>query len=320
MTTHLIGVDLGGTNIKAGVVDAEGKVLSRVRAETQADRGPKVVAERIASLAREAAKAAGIAPTDAIGVGVGSPGTLDLEHGIVTFSPNMRGMDGFPLRDAVSKGLGGLPVALENDANAAARGEQWTGAGRGAHSMVMLTLGTGIGSGVVIEGRVWHGATGVGSELGHMTIDMNGPRCGCGNTGCIEALASATAMVRRMKETIAAGVPTVLAAAPDQITAKRIYEAAVAGDAPALENIRMTGVYLGVAVSNILHAYNPEVVVLSGGVIGAGAMLMDPLRAEVDKRTMLACREGATIRFAELGEDAGFIGAAGCALNRFGRP
>lgn len=324
MKKYLVGVDLGGTNIKAGVTDLEGRILSRVKIETRAAEGPDVVSDRIAQAAHQAVDSArdgGKAPDIewdlVLGVGVGSPGTIDLAAGVVTFSPNLKNMNGFGLRDAVSKRLDGASVVLENDANAAARGEQWVGAGRGAHSLVMLTLGTGIGGGIVLENEVWHGANGVAGELGHMSIKCDGVRCACGNVGCIEAYASAPSMVRRMKEAIAAGVKTRLAAETGSLTSKRIYEAAVAGDDAALENIQQTGRFLGIAISNILHMFNPRVVVLSGGVIGAGDMLMQPIVDEVKKRTLEMCFEGTDIRFAELGEDAGFIGAAGCALNAF---
>jgi len=314
MKNNLVGVDLGGTFIKAGVTDASGGVLSRVQVPTGADRTGELVAECVAAAALQAVKEAGLKWADVPAVGVGSPGTIDLKAGVVTFCPNIRGLDGFPLRERISERIEGIPVVLENDANAAAKGEQLAGAGQGAHSLVMFTLGTGIGSGIVIENRVWHGCNDVGSELGHMTININGPRCGCGNSGCVEAYASATAMVRRMRETIAAGTQSILAEDCDGITARKIHQAALAGDVAAHDKIRQTGRYLGVAISNVLHAFNPQVVVLGGGVTNAGEMLMEPVQEEVNRRTLKACLARTRIRFAELGENAGFIGAAGCAM------
>jgi glucokinase len=252
---------------------------------------------------------AGTALHDVAGVGVGSPGTIDLEAGVVTFSPNLPGWHDVPLRRMIEDELG-LSCALENDANAAALGEAWQGAGREADSLVLLTLGTGIGGGIVADGHVWHGSRGVAGEIGHMCINPDGPECGCGNRGCLEAYASATAMVRRLREAIEAGARTALFERNDELTARSIHEAALAGDETARRNIAQTGRYLGVGVSNILHCLNPQVVAFSGGVTAAGAMLMDPLREEVDWRTMEHNRRGVRICFAELPDEAGIIGAA----------
>ena len=243
------------------------------------------------------------------GIGIGSPGPLDLGRGIVLFAPNLPGWNDIPLRDMIEERTD-MKCVVENDANAAALGEQWMGAGHGCSSLVLFTLGTGIGGGIVLNEKVWHGFGDCAAEIGHMSIDPEGPRCGCGNWGCIEAHASATAMVRRMRETIESGTSSILADKIDEMTAKDIYDAAVEGDCAASENIHMTGFYLGVAVSNIMHILNPEVVVFSGGVTAAGNMLLGPIRQTARERTMEACRRDVKIRFAELGENAGIIGAA----------
>ncbi len=309
MSQPVIGVDLGGTNIKAGLVSPEGEVQERHSIPTRAEEGPKAVASRICRAARETLQRAECSARAVEGIGVGSPGTIDLENGIVTFSPNLPGWHDIPLRRMVQERMD-LPCTLENDANAAALGEQWMGAGQGAPSLVLLTLGTGIGGGIVLGGRVWHGVSGVAGEIGHMSIDPQGPKCGCGNRGCLEAHASATAMVRRLREAVEAGATTSLADELQQLTAKDIHEAAVAGDALARENIEMTGRYLGVGVSNIMHILNPAVVVFSGGVCGAGQMLMKPVLEEVEWRTMEDSRREVAVRFAELPDTAGLIGAA----------
>ena len=309
MQDVIIGVDLGGTNIKAGLLTTEGEVLHRCRCTTNASGGPQVVARRIAEAALECRDASPGGPARVLGIGIGSPGAIAVQAGVVFSAPNLPGFDNLPLRDMVQE-LTGLPCTLENDANAAAVGEQWVGAGRGATSLVMLTLGTGIGGGIVLEGEVWHGFGGVAGEIGHMSIQADGPRCACGNLGCIEAFASATAIVRRMKETIASGRPTHLAERAADLTARDIHEAAVAGDAAALENMKETGRCLGVAITNILHVLNPQVVVLSGGVCAAGDMLMKPIRDEIQRRAIPACGRGVQVRFALLGEDTGIIGAA----------
>ncbi|MFP4026481.1 MAG: ROK family protein [Candidatus Brocadiia bacterium] len=309
MNKLVVGVDLGGTNIKTGVVNSEGKVLVRCRMTTQADRGPEGVADRINETIEQCREKLSEQSSDIVGAGIGSPGPLDLKRGIVIFAPNLEGWDNVPLQQMIED-RSGLPCFLENDANAAALGEQWVGAGKNASSLVQFTLGTGIGGGIVLNGKVWHGFRDCAGEIGHMTLEPEGPICGCGNRGCVEALASATNMVRRMQETIDDGGETILREKRDELTARDIYEAAVEGDEPALENMETTGYYLGTAVANILHILNPEVIVFSGGVTAAGNMLMQPIRQTAKKRTMEACWRGTKIRFAELGDDAGIIGAA----------
>jgi len=315
MRDVVIGIDLGGTNIKAGAVTNEGQVLLRDKEATPTPSVPAAVVDAICAVVRRCKAQLEKQEWRVVGVGVGSPGTIDLESGTVLFSPNLTGWNDVPLKAMLEEKLG-LPCALENDANAAALAEQWVGAGRSADSLVMFTLGTGIGGGIVLDGRVWHGTGGFAGEIGHMSIDPDGPQCGCGNRGCIEAYASATAMVRRMQEAIEAGQKTVLAQKSGDFTSRDIYEAALAGDEAARENFEATARYLGVAISNILHILNPAVVVLSGGVTASGDMLMKPLKDEVKRRTMEAPHRDARICFAELGEDAGFIGAARCFMNQ----
>ncbi len=310
MADLVMGVDLGGTNIKAGVVSPEGEVAARCNAPTHAELGPEAVAGNICETVRRCASRAGVELASLAGIGIGSPGTIDLEAGVVLFSPNLPGWHDIPLREMV-RGELGLPCVLDNDGNVAALAEQWRGAGRGASAVVLLTLGTGIGGGIVLDGRIWHGADGVAGEVGHMSINPDGPRCGCGNRGCLEVYGSATAMVRRMKESIAAGAETTLAEV-DELTAREIHRAAVAGDAAARENVEATGRYLAVGVSNLLHLLNPRVVAFSGGVTAAGDMLLNPLVDEVGRRTLGASRRNVRICFSKLPNDAGLLGAARC--------
>jgi glucokinase len=308
MPDIIIGVDLGGTNIKAGAISQDGEVLYRCRRPTEGEGGPDTVCDNIALAVAECRENLSD-DQEAIGVGVGSPGPLDLSRGLVVMAPNLPGWENIPLL-AMIEDRTGLDCVVENDANAAALAEQWIGAGHGCSSLVLFTLGTGIGGGIVLDEKVWHGFGDCAAEIGHMSIDPEGPRCNCGNWGCVEAHASATAMVRRMRESIEAGTNTSLAQKKDDLTAKDIYEAAVEGDSAASENMHMTGFYLGVAVSNIMHILNPEVVVFTGGVTAAGNMLLRPIRQTARERTMEACRRDVKIRFGQLGEDAGVIGAA----------
>ncbi len=307
MEEVIIGVDLGGTNLKAGVLTDDGEILHRCQRRTESDKGPEKVCDNIAAAVKECRKAAS-ENQHVAGIGIGTPGPLDLSQGVVRFAPNLPGWDDVPLRDMIQERTG-LRCVMENDANAAALGEQWLGAGHGCSSLVLFTLGTGIGGGIVLDGEVWHGYDDGAGEIGHMSIDPEGPRCGCGSWGCIEAFASATGMVRRMEQAIESGTNTCLADTRGDLTAKKIYEAAVDGDAAASKNIHMTGYYLGVAVSNIMHILNPEVVVFSGGVTAAGNMLLNPIRQTARERTMEACRRDVKIKLAELEENAGIIGA-----------
>jgi glucokinase len=311
MSSLVIGVDLGGTNIKVGLISAEGRVLGRRSVPTESAGGPKAVAARICGAARACVASAGASAADLQGVGVGSPGTINLADGVVEFSPNLEGWRNIPLRALIQDDLA-LPCVLDNDANVAALAEQWVGAGRGADSLVLLTLGTGIGGGIVLDGRIWHGANGVAGEIGHMCIEPEGRPCPCGNRGCFERYASATGMVLSLREAVERGAQTPLAARLDAVTARDISEAAAGGDAVAAQVFERTARYLGVGVSNLMHILNPRVIAFSGGVTAAGQMLMDPVMDEMTSRTLEASRRNVRVCFAELPHDAGIIGAARC--------
>ena len=317
---YVIGIDLGGTFIKAGIVDLDGKPLERESTPTEVDKGQKTVVENIRKAAEGIREKAGLSWDAILGIGIGAPGTLDIKNGVVLLSPNLPCLNEAPLRRLLQDSVP-VPVVLENDANAAAWGEKWGGAGRGVSSLVMFTLGTGIGGGVILNDRVWHGDNDVAAEIGHMSIFADGVQCACGNHGCVEAYASATAMIRRMKEAVRAGKPSLLT---DKINnnidflAKDIHDAALQGDKTAEAIIEETGRYLGVAATNMMHILNPAMIIFAGGMINAGDMLLTPIKEEVKKRSFPASREKCQIVFAKLGGDAGFIGAAGCALIEFG--
>jgi len=316
MADCFVGIDLGGTTIRTGVVDRAGGSLSRVIVETNAQGGYASVVERLAGSVRQAAREAGVEVSEVGGVGVGAPGVMNRAEGMVLFSPNLPGWDDVPLSRDVSAALG-RPVVLENDANAAAWGEFWVGAGRDVDSMVMLTLGTGVGGGIVLFGDLWHGAHDCAAEIGHMIIREGGRRCGCGRQGCLEAYGSVTAMVGRLTEAVEAGEASSLAdavRAGGPLTGRDVYEAAVAGDALADRVMRETGRYLGVGIVNICHVLNPARVVLTGGMTAAGDRILEPIRATVREMAFDVPAARTEIVFAALGEDAGYIGAAGRAL------
>ncbi len=300
----VVGIDLGGTNLRAGLVDASGRILEREARPTRAERGPAAVIDEIAALAASVARGGRAAE----GIGVGSPGPLDAETGVVFDAPNLAGWRNVPLKRELEARTG-LPVRVENDANAAAFGEAWLGAGRGARILVCVTLGTGIGGGIVADGAIVRGTSGVAGEIGHVTIDPGGPLCGCGNRGCVEAFASATAVVRAARERIRAGERSALPDDPG-LDAAAIAAAARSGDPLAVSVLGGAGTHLGLAASIIAHLLNPDRIVFSGGLAGAGPCLFGPLIAELERRTFPRARAALTIALAGLGDDAGLVGAA----------
>lgn len=314
---YIVGVDLGGTSIIVGVVPSSGGTVLGMRSlPTEADRGAKAVVDRITGMIRDAMKDArreASVPEDAfLGVGIGSPGPLDRATGTVLNTPNL-GWRNFPLRDLISNEIG-LEAALDNDANAAALGEYWLGAGRDVRHLLAVTLGTGIGGGVVMDGRIYHGASDVAGEIGHMTIDSTGRRCNCGNYGCLEAYASGPAIAARAVEGLESDAASVLPEMVDgdlsRITAATVYDAIVAGDLYAKDVMRETAKLLGTGVANLINILNPELVVISGGVTRAGEHLFEPLRAEVRKRAFREAADACRIVSSELGDMAGVVGAA----------
>jgi glucokinase len=247
------------------------------------------------------------------GVGIGSPGPLDRKTGTVINTPNL-GWRNFPLRDLMSNALH-LPCTLDNDANCATYGEWWLGAGRGTRTLVGLTLGTGIGGGIVLNGEIFHGCSDVAGEIGHITIDSNGRRCKCGNYGCLEQYASGPAIATRAVEGLEAGVPSLLLEMVngrlDEITAATVYEATVSGDPYATEVMKDTARFLGAGIASIINVLNPEMIVIAGGVTRAGEQLFEPLRAEVRRRAFRSAQECCRIVSGELEGTAGVVGAAG---------
>ncbi|TVM04255.1 MAG: hypothetical protein CV087_01035 [Candidatus Brocadia sp. WS118] len=308
----IVGIDLGGTNLKAGVVDTDGRIFHRLSIKTNSNADPQTISNQILELIAETMQSAQVRESDVVGIGLGSPGLVDKQGETILFSPNLPRWRNIPIKRIVSERFS-KPCVLENDANAAAWGEKWAGAGKGVKSLVMLTLGTGVGGGIVIDNKLWRGANNVAAEIGHMVIQTDGPLCNCGNRGCVEVYASATGMVRRFKEVLKGGASSSLKIS-DEITAKMINEAAIHGDKVSLDVIEETGRYLGIAIVNIMHVLNPEMIVLSGGMIGSGQLLMDPIRKVTTQRAFEASYQDTKIVFSQLGNDAGIIGAAGCLL------
>ncbi len=314
---YVVGVDLGGTSINVGVVPLSGGTVLGMRSlPTEPERGAKAVVDRmtrmIGDAVKDARREATLSEDDVLGIGLGSPGPLDRETGTVLDTPNL-GWRNFPLRDLVSNETG-MEAELDNDANAAALGEYWQGAGRDEEALLAVTLGTGIGGGIVLDGKVHHGVSDVAGEIGHMTIDSTGRKCGCGNYGCLEAYASGPAIAERAVEGLESGASSLLPEMVDgelgEITAEVVYEGIVAGDVYAKDVMRETAKLLGTGVANLINILNPGVVVVSGGVTRAGDHLFEPLRAEVRRRAFREASDPCRIVGSELGDMAGVVGAA----------
>lgn len=311
-----IGLDVGGTSMKAGVVDDAGTPHSNISLPTEPEKGQVHGLATMCAAIRLAAEQAGLKISDISGIGVATPGTMDLAAGVMLEPPNMKPWRNVPVRRHIADEFG-LPTAFQNDANAAALGEYWAGAGRGVRSLVFFTLGTGVGGGIIIEGKVLEGEHSHGAELGHMKIEMTNPReCGCGKRGCLEAYASATAVVKRAEEALSAGTLSVLSRWPigdDGLTARDVFDAADQGDALSRKLVDETAFYLAVGASNAMHTIDPEVVVFGGGMIAAGELFLQTIRKYVAQLAFPVPAERTEIRYAQLGSDAGFIGAAACA-------
>jgi glucokinase len=322
-TPYLVGVDLGGTNIVVGAMPADGSAMHAVRSEpTRAHEGADAVTGRIARLIDDVITAtgieAGVPRHRFVGVGIGAPGPLDRQAGIVLITPNL-GWTDYPLRDRVSAAVG-LPAALDNDANCATLGEWWIGAARGARHAIGLTIGTGIGGGLILDGALFHGASGIAGEIGHTSIETNGRRCNCGSYGCLEAYASGTAIATRAREALQAGEASRLTdlvhGDPEGITAQTVYQAAELGDPLALHVVRETARFLGTGIANLLNLFNPDVVVIAGGVTQAGEALFDPLRAEVRRRAFKPAVDACRIVPGALPGTAGVAGAVAAFLQQ----
>lgn len=315
MAPNLIAVDLGGTQIRAAVCDADGQIYKRVARLTKAPEGPAAVLARINETIAEAVEGTGL---DAVaGIGIGAPGPLDPTSGTILAAPNLPGWVNVPLRNLVSAHFG-KPTFLGNDANVAGLAEMTYGAARGVRDLIYLTISTGIGSGIVVDGRMLLGARGLAAEAGHTIIKPDGPKCGCGNRGCIETFAAGPAISRdvvgRLKAGKASKITRLVGGDLDKVDARVVSEAAAAGDKLAVNAFRRAGKYLGLGIVNLLHLFNPRMIVLGGSVTKAGPLLFDPMWEAIRARAMPAYLEGLSIVPAALGDDVGLLGALALAV------
>jgi glucokinase len=310
-----LGIDLGGTNIKSGVVDDQGRPLSSISLKTEADRGPASGIDQLVAAGNKAVEAAGLGWDRIAAVGLGSPGTMDIESGMLLEPPNLSGWDNLPIRKLLADRLQ-KSVVLQNDGNAAAYGEYWVGAGRNTHSLVMFTLGTGVGGGIVVGGMIIQGRHSHGGECGHIIIEAeNGRLCSCGALGHLEAYASATSLVKRARERLESTdlASSLRSIEPHKLSARAINAAATAGDAVAKRLMRETARFLALGTVSLLHTIDPEIVLFGGGMIAAGAPFLEEIRSDVRVMAFPVPAAKTRIEYAQLGGNAGFIGAAGCA-------
>ena len=309
-----IGVDLGGTNIVCVIINYQGEILHRIKVSTYAERGREETIERIKSTIHETISKSKIEKNSIIGIGIGAPGPLDIKRGIINFAPNLPGWRDVPLRKILEDEFN-RKVILENDANAAAWGERCFGVGQGVDNLVCFTLGTGIGGGIIIDGKIYHGNTYGAGEIGHMTVNKDGPRCNCGNFGCLEAYSSATGIKNRIRSRIKEGIKSQFLNFDDDellqsLRLKLIFKTAREGDRLTSDIVEEAISYLGIAIANIANILNPEMLVLVGGITNEGDKLLIPLRKEVEKRSFPSNYKSLKIVIGKLDGKAGVLGAA----------
>jgi len=310
----VISLDYGGTAIKEGIVSERGKLLCFGQTPTGSTKFSQV-ANKLAARIKALQELAKERKNNAVACAIGSPGLISYDRKIIYTSPNFESRGDFNLYKALRARKVNLPIFIENDANVAALGEYWKGAGKGARCLILLTLGTGIGGGVVVDGKLWLGAHGMGGELGHVTVDPRGAKCGCGNYGCLEALASATAVVREFKKAIKSGEESGLAVS-SEIGAKEIAEAARKGDVLAKEIFSKSGTYLGIALASMINEFDPDVIVLGGGMSPAFDLLESSMTRELNRRAFSKMVEKVKVIPAKLGNKAGIYGAAFLAFQK----
>ncbi len=314
---YFLGIDLGGTNVKIGCFDSDMNLLGKTSVPTNIDMGPQYVVDQMGLAGKNLLSSAGLDIKDLAAIGIGTPGPADYKKGVIIKSANMPKFVDTPLRDMVSKALGNKPAILENDANVACWGEFTMGAGKNVNDMIFMTLGTGVGGGVVCNGRLVQGVSGNAAELGHVIIYPGGRLCNCGQRGCIEAYASASATAARAVEAVrAGGTDSSLKHILDKkgtLTSKDVYQQAAAGDALALQITEGTAEALAIMCVNMLHTTEPAQIVFTGGMIAAGEVLLQRIRHHFQQWVWKLKPENPEICFATLGEDTGIIGAASLA-------
>ena len=312
-TKPVLSIDLGGTKIIAAIISDKGQVMAKEYYPTLANEGSQPVISRILSAIDNLLSQSNMDSSQLDSISIAAAGAINFEAGLVTASPNLPGWNDVPLRDIVNERYR-VNTCLINDASAAALGEHHFGVGKGVNNLVLLTVGTGIGGGIIINGKLYSGPCGSAGEVGHMTIDVNGPRCNCGNIGCWELLASGTAMakeaIKRIKQGKKSSLTKLVGGQIENITAETVSLAAQGGDSLALEVILKAATYLGVGMVNLVNIFNPEMIIVGGGVAQMGDLLLEPARQVVKERAFRLSAQAVRIVPAQLGDDAGVLGAA----------
>jgi glucokinase len=311
--TPVVGIDLGGTKILGGVVDADNRILGRAKRSTPAKEGGPAILRSIIDCVDEAVANAGLSRRDITAVGMGSPGPLDVNAGVILFSANLN-VKNYPIGPELSAVLE-RPVLVQNDVRVGGYAEFRLGAGRGFRQIIATFVGTGIGGCLILDGEIVTGSTGNAGELGHMIIKAGGPRCGCGRRGCMEALASKTAITRRIEKAVRKGLPTVLAEKMarrgGRLKSRDLAEAVMAKDLLALKEVQRAAHFLGIGLGNLINVFGPEIVIVGGGVAGAlGEPYIELVRAAVRTHSLTDPNGTIRIESAALGDNAGILGAA----------
>jgi len=309
----VLAIDLGGTKIAAALIAPDNRVMYKVHSPTLVSEGLQPVINRIFSTIDRLLSQGSTSTAQLYGIAIAAAGAIDTSKGLVTSSPNLPGWLDVPLRDMVSQRYG-VNTCLLNDASAAALAEHRLGAGKGTSNLIYITVSTGVGGGIIINGELYSGASGCAGEIGHMTIDVNGPECGCGNRGCLEVLASGKAIAaeakRRIKEGEKSRLTDIVSGDLEAITAEKIALAAQDGDRLALEVISRAASYLGAGMVNLVNIFNPEMIIVGGGLSKMGDLLLKPAREIVRERAFPLCTGAVRIATAGLGDDGGVLGAA----------
>lgn len=316
MTRHIIGVDFGGTHLRAALVNEHGEILEQVKQETRAQLGPERVIDRIAAAVQDMARHLADGDSPVLGIGVVAPGPLDPFKGIILKAPNLPGWEDIPLASELRERTG-LPVWAGNDANLAALAEHRYGQGRGLTDLIYLTVSTGIGSGMIINNRLLLGYQGLAGEAGHVQVIPDGPLCGCGNRGCVESVASGTNIAIEAEARLQRGLKSSLSTLGRPPTAKDVSEAAEQGDEMSVYILRRAGRFVGITAANLIHIFNPQRIIIGGGVSNAGDLLLEPMRAACDRHVMEAYRGSYDIVRTQLGDRVGLLGAAALGFSSY---
>ncbi len=309
---YVLAADVGGTNTRMAIVTGNGDILTLLKKSTHCKEGKDEMIRFLVSFARETIEESRLPGEKICGMGIGFPGPLNAETGIIFNPPNLNGWDGVPLREILRRELR-VPVSIENDANAAALGEWWKGAGAGTNSLFCITLGTGVGGGIILDGKVWHGASSIAGEIGHTTVMRDGVKCKCGNTGCLEVYACSGGILKRINDALSGERVDKL---PPLTDLKQVDQMVMQGNEVVLNVIKETGIILGIAMASLVNLLNPEMVVLSGGVTNLGEKLIEPLKKEVKKRAFEKATESLRIELSRLDDNSGILGAARDILSR----